>query len=210
MHITETNLAETEFTSGGRSSGAYRVLEIVLGVIAIAAAITTLFFPAAVVVTLVVFFGIALLVVGILRVATVSGHLEPAARTANAVTGVLAIVVGILILIFPGVSTVTLAFLLGFGVLIWGIGRIVVGSTETEFRGGMRALLIVLGVLLVVFASIIFAEPLIAIYTYAFFVSLAFFVIGIDSLASGAAGVPLMHYHHVVTSQGATVPGTQH
>lgn len=175
-----------------------------------AAAFTTLFFPAAVVVTLVVFFGIALLVVGVLRVATVSAHLEPAARTANAITGVLAIVVGILILVFPGVSTVTLAFLLGIGMLIWGIGRIVVGSTESEFRGGMRALLIVLGILLVVFSGIIIAEPVIGIYTYAFFASLAFFVIGIDSLASGIAGIPLMHYHHVMTTQGTTIPGTQH
>lgn len=69
-------------------------------------------------------------------------------------------------------------------------------------------MLIVLGVFLVIFAGIIIAEPIIGVYTYAFFASLAFLVIGVDSLAAGIAGIPLMHYHHVMTTQGRTMPGT--
>jgi uncharacterized membrane protein HdeD (DUF308 family) len=175
-------------------SGTYRTLEIILGLVAVAVGILALFFPTVVVVTVIVLFGIALLAIGILRVATAatSKGLSSSTRKTNALIGVLVIILASLILFFPALATATIVILLGLGLLFYGIGRIVVGGTSTNASGGLRALLIVLGILVVIFAFIVLFVPAIGVYTYAFFIAIAFILIGIDSLVSGIAGAPLM------------------
>lgn len=175
-----------------KPSGTYRAIEIVLGLVALAVGILALFFPTAIVVTIVVLFGIALLIVGLLRLATAfSAHFPSSARTTNAIIGILAIIVALIILFFPTFATVSLTVLIGIGLLIYGIGRIIVGGAVSTLSSGLRALVILFGLLVVVFALIVIFFPIIGIFTYAFFVSLSFILIGIDSLASGIIGVTL-------------------
>jgi uncharacterized membrane protein HdeD (DUF308 family) len=175
------------------SSGAYRTIEIILGIIALAAGILALFFPTAVVVTLVVFFGIALLAIGILRIASAvsTSRMYGSTRTTNAIIGVVAKIIGILILFFPIFATATIVILIGFAILIYGLGRLVVGGAASNLSGGLRALMIIFGILVAVFGVIIILFPVIGVYTYAFFVALALILIGIDSIASGSVGIPL-------------------
>ncbi len=175
------------------SSGAYRAIEIILGIIALAAGILALFFPTAVVVTLVVFFGIALLAIGILRIASAvsTSRMYGSTRGTNAVIGIIMLIVGALILFFPAIATATIVILIGFAILIYGLGRLVVGGAARNLSGGLRAALIVLGVLLAIFGIIIILFPVVGVYTYAFFVALALMLIGIDAIASGSIGIPL-------------------
>jgi hypothetical protein len=49
-----------------------------------------------------------------------------------------------------------------------------------------------MGLLIAIFAIIIIFFPIIGVYTWAFFVSIVFLLIGIESLASGIMGVPLL------------------
>jgi uncharacterized membrane protein HdeD (DUF308 family) len=176
-----------------KMSGAYRAIEILLGVVAFAVGLLALFFPAAVVVTLVVFFGIALLIVGILRLATAasSDWLAPTTRKTNSIVGILAIIFGAIILFAPFFATYVLVILIGVGLLIYGVGRIVVGGAGGFLSGGLRALLIVVGILVVAFSLLIIFVPAVGVLTYAFFVSVAFLLIGIDSLVSGIVGAPI-------------------
>lgn len=175
-------------------SGAYRALEIILGIVAILVGILALIYPTGFFVALVVLFGIALIVIGILRIATAaSSHwLSSGARSANAVIGIIALIIGIVILFFPGVSAVVVILLIGIGLLIYGIGRIAVGATANNMNGGLRGLLIVLGILIVVFSLIVIFFPVIGAWTYAFFASIIFILIGIESLAAGIAGASML------------------
>lgn len=176
----------------GSHSGAYRAIEIILGIIALAAGILALFFPTAVVVTLVVFFGIALLAIGVLRIASaLSSGMHGSTRTTNAIIGVVALIIGLVILFFPTFATETIVILIGFGFLIYGLGRLVIGGAASNLSGGLRALMILLGILVAIFGVVIIIFPVVGVYTYAFFVSLALIVIGVDSLASGIVGIPL-------------------
>lgn len=177
-----------------RTSGGYRALEIILGLVALVAGFLALFFPAAVIVTLVVFFGIIILVIGILRVATAgSSHwLVGSSRGTNIAIGIILIIIGLLILFFPLPAAITVAILLGIGLLVYGIGRIVVGIGAHNMNGGVRALLILLGILIAVFGLIVIFFPVLGVWTYAFFVSIAFILIGIDALAAGAAGTRML------------------
>ncbi|XHH10239.1 MAG: HdeD family acid-resistance protein [Candidatus Bathyarchaeia archaeon] len=175
------------------SSGAYRAIEIVLGIIALVAGLLALFFPTAVVVTLVVFFGIALLVIGVLRIASAvaSSSMYGSTRGTNAIIGVIALVIGVLILFFPVFATEVIVILIGFAILIWGLGRLVVGGAARNLSMGLRALIVIVGILVAIFGVMIILFPVVGVFTYAFFVALALILIGIDSIASGAIGIPL-------------------
>jgi uncharacterized membrane protein HdeD (DUF308 family) len=176
-----------------KSSGAYRAVEIILGIFALAIGILALFFPSAVVVTIVVLFGIALLAIGILKIASAltTGNTYGSTRTTNAIIGVVALIIGIIILFFPYFATATIVILIGFGFLIYGLGRLVIGGAASNLSMGLRALMILFGILVAIFGLIIIFFPVIGVYTYAFFVSLALILIGIDAIASGAVGLPI-------------------
>jgi uncharacterized membrane protein HdeD (DUF308 family) len=175
------------------TSGTYRAIEIILGLVALAVGVLALVFPTAVVVTLVVFFGIALLVIGILRLVTAASAnwQESTARKTSALIGILAIIFGTLILFAPFFATDVLVILIGLGLLFYGIGRIGVGSTASNLNNGLRGLLIVVGLLVVIFSLIVIFFPIVGVLTYAFFVSITFILIGIDSIASGIVGSPM-------------------
>lgn len=171
------------------ASGGYRALEIILGIVALAIGILALVFPAGIIVTIAVLFGIALLIIGFLRLATAFSSAHPgSARGANAAIGIIAIIVGLLILFFPTFAGLTFVILLGIGLLIYGIGRIAVGSVASNLSGGLRALVIIFGILIAVFGLIVIFIPAVGVFTYAFFVSIAFLLIGIDALAAGITG----------------------
>lgn len=173
-------------------SRGYRALEIIIGIIAIIVALLVLFYPGVAVVTAVFFFGLALMVVGILRVGTAAfSALPKSARYANAAIGIIAIIISALILFYPGMSTAVLIILLAIGLLIYGVGRMAVGGVSKQMGGGLRALLLALGILMIIFAIIVIIFPVVGLVTLAILISIAFLFLGVDSLASGIVGVPL-------------------
>jgi uncharacterized membrane protein HdeD (DUF308 family) len=93
--------------------------------------------------------------------------------------------------IVPALAASVLIVLLGFGLLIYGIGRIVVGGTAVNANMALRALLILFGALIVIFSFIVIVFPTVGVYTYGSFAAIAFTIIGLDSLASGIIGLPL-------------------
>ncbi len=182
-----------ELTATNKASGNYRALEIVLGIIALAVGVLVLVFPSIVIITLIVFFALALFAVGILRLATAaSSAFPPSIRGVNAAIGIIAILVAIVMAFVPALAAAFLVVLLGIALLIYGIGRIVVGGTATNLNMGLRAALVVLGLIVAVFAVIVIVFPSVGVYTYAFFAAIAFLAIGLDSLISGIAGIPLV------------------
>jgi uncharacterized membrane protein HdeD (DUF308 family) len=139
-----------------------------------------------------VFFGIALVIIGILRLATsATSTWGGSTRAANAAIGLIALIIGLVILFVPYFATDVLVIFIGIGLLVYGIGRIAVGGVDRHLSGGLRALLIIVGLLVVAFALIVIFFPIVGIYTYAFFVSLAFILIGIESMAAGIVGTTL-------------------
>ena len=75
-------------------------------------------------------------------------------RTALAVSGAVALILGIVLLFWPEKTLSVLAVFLGIYFLIAGITRLVVGIFTRGMRGGSRTLSIILGVLLI-FAGIV-------------------------------------------------------
>jgi uncharacterized membrane protein HdeD (DUF308 family) len=167
-------------------SGAVRALEIVLGIIAIIGAILVLFYPGLAISTVLFLFGVALLLVGILRAGSALFSSMPSSvRGINAAIGLLLVAVAVIILIFPLVAVGTLLFLLAFGLLVYGIGRIAVGGAAGAFPGWLRGVLIATGIFMVVFAVLVIVFPALGVFTLAIFLSISLLFIGIESLATG-------------------------
>ena len=57
------------------------------------------------------------------------------ARALAIVVGLVAIVAGIIVLVFPGVAILTLVFLLGIALLFIGIDRLMSGITGHPYQG---------------------------------------------------------------------------
>jgi len=117
-----------------------------------------------------------------------SDWVTPATRKINIAIGILTLIFGLVILFVPLFATEVLVILIGLGLLIYGVGRIAVGGSAKNLSGGLRGLLIIVGLLIAVFSLIVILFPVVGIYTYAFFVSIEFLLIGIDSLAAGIVG----------------------
>lgn len=177
-----------------KSSSGYRALEILLGLVALVIGILVLIFPTGFAVTVVVLFGIALLAIGILRLGTAAFRTKRGrfTRAGNAIIGIVALVVAVLVLFFPLVVAQIIVILIGIGLLIYGLGRIYFGwASGRNLASRLRWLIIITGLLVVIFALVIIFVPAVGIFTYAFFVSLSLILIGIDSIASGIIGIPL-------------------
>jgi hypothetical protein len=105
----------------------------------------------------------------------------------------------VIILFFMLIATgaLWLRFLFGIGLLSYGLARITVGILSSEFNSGLRALITLLGIIIVVYSIIIFTFPFVRIHsnvylTYGYFVNMTFIWIGIDCLASAIAGILLI------------------
>jgi uncharacterized membrane protein HdeD (DUF308 family) len=167
-----------------------RGLEVVAGVISIILAIYVLAYPTVAVLTLLVFLSVGLLLLGIRQIMIGAGaRWRPGwLRVVGIVMGIVAIILGFLVIAYPGYGVATLVLLLAFGLLLIGVAEIAIGSGSRFARRWLRALLIVIGVLDLVLAPIVLLAPGLAVATLIFLLSLFLLLNGIDLIASGAVG----------------------
>lgn len=160
-----------------------------MGLIAIAASLLVLSFPGLAVFTLLFILSFALIFLGVARIAhSVGARLwSKGHRALYAVAGVLALILGAIILVFPGLGVATLVFLLGFGLLAYGIVSLAIGGSAVAglLSKWVRALLVIVGALSVIFSAIVLVFPAIGLVTLAVWLSVAFLLNGIESMISG-------------------------
>ena len=124
-----------------KTSDWVRALRVVMGLIAIAASVVVLSFPGLAVFTLLFFLSFALIFLGVARIAhsVTAKFWSKGHRALHAVAGVLALILGVIVLAFPGLGIASLVFLLAFGLLAYGIVSLVIGGS------GVARLLIKMG-----------------------------------------------------------------
>jgi uncharacterized membrane protein HdeD (DUF308 family) len=184
-----------------RTSGLWRVLEIIGGLIVIAAAIVVLVDPQFAVLTLVVVIAAGLVIGGLFRIgvgifATV---LPPTLRALNTAGGVIAVVLGAAALLDLGAAVATLIAILALALLLVGAFEIGVGVARHP-PAWLRASIIVLGVLTIILAGIVVIDTSIADGVLAAILALALLLVGIRNLVHGFSG-----HHPVETPIDASV-----
>ncbi|OAT68838.1 hypothetical protein AWB85_07620 [Mycobacteroides immunogenum] len=154
-----------------------------LGVAAIAAGAIILAWPGQTLLVLGVFFGLYLLLSGLVEIVLAfAPHLRGWTRFVSVITGALSIVLGVICLRDQLESVLLLAVWIGAGWIITGIGRVVAGFASREPGSGWSVLL---GVVLAAGGIVLIVYPADSIATLALISGIWLIVIGIAQVIDG-------------------------
>src|SRR5215203_4789055 len=113
---------------------------------------------------------------------------QPVARTTlmlTMVSGVCALIIGILILVWPETTLLVVAILFGIQLLVSGVMRIIGGAVDSSAEGWKRGLLITLGVLIALAGIFCLRNPALSLLTIILVVAVGWLVAGILTLVLG-------------------------
>jgi len=174
-----------------KAPGWLRALDIVFGLIAIILSLVVLAYQELAILTLIFILSIALLIIGIGRViiGISAKYLSDGLRALNVGTGILALVIAIVALLYPELATQMLIYLLSFALLINGIARLVISGFAKAFPSWLRGLLAVVGLLVIVLSVVVFVSPAMGELTLILLLSINFLLNGIARILSGVTGI---------------------
>lgn len=108
-------------------------------------------------------------------------------RTGLAVTGVLSIILGVLVLFWPEATLEVVAVLFGLFFLVSGAVRVITGIV-TPLAGGLRVLNILAGVLLFIVGVVAIRNPLASLAVLGMVIGIAWIIEGIMALTEIESG----------------------
>jgi uncharacterized membrane protein HdeD (DUF308 family) len=169
-----------------------RALNIITGLVAIILGIVVLLIPSVAVETLVFLLYIALMVIGFGRilVGALAGFLSGGLRAVSIIAGLIAFAVAVLALVYPNFAVALLVTLFGATLLLFGLGRVIIGVMAKILANWVRALMIIGGFLTIGLSIAVLIFPGVAILTLVFLLSFALVWNGIDTVVSGVTGAP--------------------
>lgn len=167
-----------------------RILQVIVGIIAIGLSIAVIINPGFGIEILVFLLSLTLLVVGIERVSI--GFLpyikKSSTRISNIVLGGLAIALAIIVIAFPIFTIGILVTLLALGLLFIGAARIVHGIFDKQTSKWSRMFLVAVGILSIGISFMVFINPLVGIFIMTFMLAVNLLIIGIESIVHGVSG----------------------
>ena len=177
-------------TSETYASKGIRILQIIVGIIAIALSIAVIINPGFGIEFLVFLLSITLFVVGIERVsiAFLPYIRKSSTRISNIVLGGLAIALAIIVIAFPIFTIGFLVTLLAIGLLFIGVARIIHGALDKQTSKWSRIFLIAVGILSIGVSIIVFFNPIVGIVILTFILAINLLIIGIESIVHGVSG----------------------
>ena len=174
-----------------KSPKSTRILQIVLGGIAIALSLGVILNPGFGIATLILLLSATLLVVGIERVVTgfaQSNRSSKLSKLGNIGLGALVTLLGIAVLAFPIFATGILVTLLALGLLFIGIARIIHGLTDKNISKWSKGFLVGVGVLSLAVSFMVFTYPALGILLLTLVLGINLLIIGIQSVAYAISG----------------------
>ena len=99
-----------------------------------------------------------------------------------------AIVLGIVALIWPGATLLTVALLFGAFLVVTGIFRLVIAFTSNALSAGLRWLVGILGALVVIAGVFALANPLLSLEILAYVIAFGWIFDGIAAIVAGVQG----------------------
>jgi len=180
-----------------------RILQVVLGGIAIALSLGVIFNPGLGIATIALLLSATLLVVGIERVVTgftQSNRSSKLSKFGNISLGALVALLGITVLAFPIFATEVLVTLLAIGLLFIGIARIIHGLTDKNISKWSKGSLVGVGILSLAVSFVVFAYPALGVLLLTLVLGINLLIIGVQSVAYAISG----HRRYSTTATAAT------
>jgi uncharacterized membrane protein HdeD (DUF308 family) len=173
-----------------KASGILRVLEILLGLIAVILGVYILIFPAMSIVTITFFLAIALFFVGLFRAfwGIAAKNISMGARGAAILIGIIIVAIAVTIMAFPVFATGTVIILIDIGVLIYAIERIAVGASSRDESAATRGFQIIMGLIMFSLAMLVLFYPGLAAAFLGILLGIAFVFVGLEGIVAGIVG----------------------
>ena len=165
-----------------------RILQLVLGGIAIALSLAVILNPGFGIATIALLLSATLLVVGIERVVTGFTQSNRSSKFGNIGLGALVVLLGIAVLAFPIFATEVIVTLLAIGLLFIGIARIVHGLTDKNISKWSKGSLVGVGVLSLAVSFMVFAYPTLGVLLLTLVLGINLLIIGAQSVAYAISG----------------------
>jgi uncharacterized membrane protein HdeD (DUF308 family) len=132
-------------------------LSILTGLTAIVLGILLLAMPKASLTTVIWVFGLMVILYGVLRaISGLAGHME--SRSAGVVGGILAVIAGIAVIAWPGMTALALLYIIAGWAIVMGVVDIFAAFTGGK-SGGRRVWSAIAGVISVIFGLVLFVYP---------------------------------------------------
>ncbi|HWY28450.1 MAG TPA: DUF308 domain-containing protein [Candidatus Sulfotelmatobacter sp.] len=173
-----------------RSPGWLRVLEILAGIFVLGIAFFVLADSSFALTVLAYTLGIGLLILGLSRIfASLYGrYFAPWFREVNAGGGLIALVLGIVVVIDPQLAIGFLALLVAFALLVVGIVEIVAAGFAKHPPVWVRGLIGVVGVLTVILSIFVILDSSLGQLSLAFIMAIVLVGVGVRDIAHGISG----------------------
>jgi uncharacterized membrane protein HdeD (DUF308 family) len=156
---------------------------IVLGIIQVVLGIWVAFEPVASYLALSYLFGIALLLYGLMEATfAIINRNRFSSWGWYLATGLLTLIIGALILLFPGLTALTFAILVGIWLGMYGIRAITLSLDLRKYQRKNWGLLLVLGIILLVLTFIIIGNPFFGGISIVVLTSIALLTAGIGNI----------------------------
>lgn len=107
-------------------------------------------------------------------------------RAAEIILGLVSLIAGIFVIIYPGIAVLSLILLLSIGLIFLGWRDVIIGAIGKMLPTWMRAAYIILGVLVFILSAVVIAEPGFAVLTLVLLLYLALFFRGVAGITLGA------------------------
>lgn len=169
-----------------------RALYIITGLVAVVLGIAVLLMPNVAVETLTFLLYFALLFIGTGRIliGALFKLLPRGLRIISIIAGLVLLGLAIMVLAYPYFAAAVLVSLLAFGLLTYGIARVIFGGFAKILPNWVRGLLVVGGVFTIILSIVVLAYPAVGLLTLVFLLSIGLTWSGIDAIITGATGAP--------------------
>jgi uncharacterized membrane protein HdeD (DUF308 family) len=173
-----------------RSPAWLRTLEILAGVLVLAVAFFVLADSSFALTVLAYTLGIGLFILGLSRIfAGMYGrYFAPWFREINTGGGIIALVLGIVVIIDPQLAIGFLALLVALALLVVGIVEIVAAGFAKHLRVWIRALIGIVGVLTVILSALVIFDSSLGQLGLAIVVAIVLVAVGVRDIAHGVSG----------------------
>ena len=167
-----------------------RAFDIVFGLIAVILSVVVFAYQELAILTMIFILSIVLLVTGIARILTgiFATYLSDGIRAINFGIGMVAMVLSIVALLYPNLTTQVLIYILSFVLLLNGVARLVIGGFGRAFPKWLRGFFVVVGVLTIVLAAVVFMSPGFGSLALILMLSFTFMFNGIARIVQGITG----------------------
>lgn len=159
-------------------------LLLIVGLLFVGAAFFSFARPLETYLTLAIFFGVAFLLAGISEIVfSISNRKEMDNWGWTLVLGISTLIFGLILMAHPGITMITLPFILGFILLFRSIGTISNAIDLKHYKDSSWGWILVSGILGTLFSLLILWAPVIGGLSITIWIGLTFLILGISSIA---------------------------